>query len=293
MTTAATVAIAQPAGADFIRSQHAVWASLPMSLTASPDGAQMIVVDGQSPSWLGTLAEVIRSGAAGVLLVRPVTGPPPRRIRAAAAAAASAGTAVVVETAWASNPAVPQLARAMAGRLPDVSLIDSVAQVAGDHRGQWADVLLDHVVLLRAVTGPLDAARFAVQDVDGYTVDGVRGASTVALAAVRSAVSPPAARLAAYGATAETHLVVPTGDTAEPAAAWIVDGAGVTAQPTWYETTSRVSWRRLHGAVSGASGEPLPDLSDLANDIELVAAIAESWPTRSRDGESHSYPERA
>ena len=283
MTTPVTVAIAQPAGADFIRSQHAVWASLPMSLTARPDGARMIAVDGQSPGWLETLAEAIRSGVAGVLLVRPVAAPA-RRVRAAAEAAASAGTAVVVETAWASNPAVVQLARAVAGRLPDIGLIDSVAQVAGDHRGPWADVLLDHVVLLRAVTGPLDAVRFAVQDVHGYTVDGVRGASTVAMAAVRSAVSPPVARLAAYGATAEAHLVVPTGDTAAPAAAWIVDPAGATAQPTSYETTSRVSWRRLCGAVSERSGEPVRDLADLADDTELVATITESWPGHGTGG---------
>jgi hypothetical protein len=286
VTAPATVAIAQPAGADFIRSQHAVWASLPMSLTAGAAGAQMIAVDGQSPGWLETLAEAIRPDVAGVLLVRPGAGPPARRVRAAAEAAASTGTAVVVETAWASNPAVPQLARAIAGRLPDTRLIDSVAQVAGERRGQWADVLLDHVALLRAVTGPLDAVRFAVQDVHGYTVDGVRGASTVAMAALRSAVSPPGARLAAYGATAEAHLVVPTGDTAAPAAAWIVDPAGATAQPMWCETTSRVSWRRLHSAVSEASSGPSSDLSDLADDIELVAAITESWPIRSRGDES-------
>lgn len=281
-TAPAAVTVAQPARADFIRSQHAVWASLPMSLTATPDGAQLIAVDGQSPAWLDMLAEVIRPGVAGVLLVRPVARPPARDIRAVAAAAASAGTAVVVETAWASNPAVAQLARAVAARLPDIRLADSVAEVPGDHRGrgpdvQWPDVLLEHVMLLRAVLGPLDAVRFAGQDAHGYTVDGARGEATVALAAVRSPVSPAVARLAAYGATADAHLQVPAGDTAAPAAAWIVDPAGATAQPTWYETTSRASWRRLHHAASERTGEPLPELADLADDSELVADITESW----------------
>ncbi len=279
MTAPAAVTIAQPAGADFIRSQRAVWASLPLSLTAGPDEAPMIAVDGQSAAWLKTLAGVIRPGVAGVLLVRPAAGPPARDIRAVAEAAASAGTAVVVETAWASNPAVAQLARAIAGRLPDITLIDSVAQVPDDHRGPWADVLLDQVILLRAVTGPLDAVRFAVQDVHGYTVDGVQGASTVAMAAVRSPVSAPIARLAAYGVTAEAHLLVPAGSTAAPAAACIVDRAGAAVQPTWYETTSRTSWRRLIRAVSETSAESVLDLPDLADDTELVAAIAESWRT--------------
>lgn len=279
MTAPAAVTIAQPAGADFIRSQRAVWASLPMSLTVGPDEAPMIAVDGQSAAWLETLAGVIRSGVAGVLLVRPAAGPPARGIRAVAEAAASAGTAVVVETDWASNPAVAQLARAFAGRLPDITLIDSVAQVPDDHRGPWADVLLDQVILLRAVTGRLDAVRFAVQDVHGYTVDGVWGASTVAMAAVRSPVPAPIARLAAYSAGAEAHLIVPGGGTAAPAKACIVDPAGAAVQPTWYETTSRSSWRRLIRAVSEGTGKSVLDLPDLADDAELVAAIAESWRT--------------
>ncbi len=278
MPAPAAVAIAQPARADFVRSQHAVWASLPMSLTAGADGARMIAVDGQSPAWPETLAEAIRPGVAGVLLVRPVAGPPARDIRAVAEAAASTGTTVVVETAWASNPAVAQLARATAGRLPDIALVDSVAQVAGDHRGQWADVLLDHVILLRAMAGPVGAVRFAVQDTHGYTVDGSRGACAIALSAVQSTVSPPSTRLDVYGATAEAHLLVPSGSTAAPAAAWIVDAAGATVQPTWYETASRASWRRLVRAVSERSGEPVPDLPDLADDTELVAAITGSWP---------------
>ena len=217
-------------------------------------GAQLVAVDGQSPAWLETLADVIRPGVTGVLLVRPVAGPPGRDIRAVTEAAARAGTTVVVETAWASNPAVAQLARAFAGRLPGITLIESVAQVPDDHRGPWADVVLDQVILLRAVTGRLDAVRFTSQDEHGYTVDGVQGAATVALAAVRSTVSAPTARLAAYGATAETHLLVPAGSTAAPAAACIVDSAGATVQPTWYETASRASWRRLIRAVSDGSG---------------------------------------
>ncbi len=279
MTAPATVTIAQPARADFIRSQHAVWASLPMSLTAGPDRAQLFAVDGQSAGWLETLADVIRPGVAGVLLVRPVAGPSARDIHAVAEAAASAGTTVVVETAWASNPAVAQFAPAVAGRVPDIRLVDSVAEVAGDNYRQWSDVLLDQVILLRAVTGPLDVVQFAVQDTHGYTVYGSRGACTIAMSAVRSAVSPPIARLGAYGATAEAHLLVPGGGTAVPAMAWIVDRVDATVQPTWYETTSRVSWRRLCRAASERSREPVPDLADLADDTKLVATITESWPT--------------
>ena len=188
--------------------------------SAVPDGRPGRGPDDRGRRPVGRLAEDAGRGypSRGC---RGAACPPGRRaagrdIRAVAEAAASAGTAVVVETAWASNPAVAQLARAIAGRLPDITLIDSVAQVPDDHRGPWADVLLDQVILLRAVTGPLDAVRFAVQDVHGYTVDGVQGASTVAMAAVRSPVSAPIARLAAYGVTAEAHLLVPAGARPHP-----------------------------------------------------------------------------
>ena len=239
----------------------------------------MVAVDGQSPGVAGDAGGRDPPGCYGGAARPPGRRVAGRDIRAVTEAAASAGTTVVVETAWASNPAVAQLARALAGRLPDIKLIDSVAQVPDDHGGPWADVLLDQVTLLRAVTGRLDAVRFAVQDMHGYTVDGVRGASSVAMAAVRSTVSAPTARLAAYGAAAETHLVVPAGSTAAPAAASIVDPAGATVQPTWYETTSRASWRRLIRTVSESPGKPVLDLPDLAEDTELVAAITESWRT--------------
>ena len=275
MTSPAGVTITGPASDDFTRSQHAVWASLPVSLTEAPAKARLAAVDGRSAGWLETLENAIRPGTAGVLVVRPAAGPSARDIRAAAAAAANAGTIVAVQTTWAANPAVAPFARAAAERLSDITLIDSVAQLDDIH-SQWADVLLDHLTLLRAVIGPLELARFAAQHRHGYTVDGVIGTSIVAMSAVRSATPPQAARLAAYGATAEAHVIVPVGSTAMPATAWFVDYAGAAMQPTWYETASRASWRRLHDAAE-RPGELLPDLADLADDAELVAGIAANW----------------
>jgi hypothetical protein len=276
MTSPATVSIARPAREDFVRSQRVVWASLPMSLTEDPDKAQLLAVDGQLPSWLDTLAAAIRSGIAGVLVARPVAGPSAHDIRAVADAATDAGTTVIVETAWASNPAVPQLAGTVARKIPAIRLIDSLVQMPGDSSGQRADVLLDHLTLLRAMTGPLDAVHFATYGTNGYTVNGGQQATAVTISAVRSTPRQSAVRMTAYSATAEAHLVVPTGDTAAPAAAWIVDQAGETVQPTRYESASRASWRRLYDAAAEHSGEPAPDLLDLADDTEFVAAITKN-----------------
>jgi hypothetical protein len=275
MTPPASVTIAGPASEGFTRSQHAVWASLPVSLTTVPAQARLITVDGRSAGWLDALENVIGPGAAGVLVVRPAAGPSAADIRAVAAAAANAGTIVAVQATWASNPAVAPFARAAAERLSDIALIDSVAQLDGTH-DRWADVLLDQLSLLRAVIRPLELARFAAQHEHGYTLDGAIGASTVAMSAVQSATPPQAVRLAAYGATAEAHLLVPFGSTATPATAWFVDSAGAAMQPTWYETASRASWRRLHDAAE-RPGEPLPDLSGLADDAEMLAAVTANW----------------
>jgi hypothetical protein len=204
-------------------------------------------------------------------------------------AAADAGTTVIVQTAWASNPAVQQLAGAAAEKVPAIRLIDSLVQAPGDPSGRWAEVLLDHLTLLRTMSGPLDAVHFAMvgangYSVNGYTVNGGTQATAVTMSAVRSTPRQPTARMAAYGATAEAHLVVPTGDTAAPAAAWIVDQAAETVQPTRYESASRASWRRLCLAAAEHAGEPAPDLLDLADDAEFVAAITKNQQAYSGRG---------
>ena len=106
------------------------------------------------------------------------------------------------------------------------------------------------------------------------------GGSAVAMSAVQfhgATARRPPGRLRCH---AEAHLVVPWGARPHPLrpGSWIRPGA--TVQPTWYETTSRASWRRLVRAVSERSGASVLDLPDLADDTELVAAITGSWPTR-------------
>lgn len=48
MTSPTNVTIAGPASDDFTRSQHAVWASLPISLTQTPAKTRLVAVDGRS-----------------------------------------------------------------------------------------------------------------------------------------------------------------------------------------------------------------------------------------------------
>jgi hypothetical protein len=277
--TSASVTIAGSAGDDFTRSQHAVWASLPVSLSQTPAKTRLAVIDGRSADWLDSLGDTVRQGPAGILVVQPAAGPSAQDIRAVAKAAANAETVVAVQAAWAANPAVAPFARAVAAQVSGITLVDSVLQVDGLEQRRWADVLLDQLALIRAAVGPVQLARFAAQHEHGYTVDGAAGATTVALSAVRSATQFGTARLTAYGPTAEAHLIVQAGDSAVPAAAWLVDPAGAVTQPTWYETASRASWRRLLSVAAEHPGEMLPDLGDLADDAGLLQGITSGWQT--------------
>jgi hypothetical protein len=275
--TPASVTIAGPASDGFTRSQRAAWASLPASLSQAQARTRLAVVDGQLAGWHNALGNAIRLGMDGVLVVHPAAGPSAPDLRAVATAAADAETVVAVQSTWAANPAVAPFARAAANQLSDVTLIDSVVQLDGTGHRRWADVLLDQLTLLRAVAGPLELARFTAQREHGYTLGGSTAGSIVAMSAVRSATPFQTARLSAYGATAEAHLIVPDSSAAKPATAWFVDSASAVMQPTWYEAASRASWRRLHATASGHPGETLPDLTELADDIGQLAAITASW----------------
>jgi len=142
MTSPASVTIAGPASDDFTQAQHAAWASLPVSLTQAPASAGLVAVDGRSDGWLEALEDAIRPGPAGVLVVRPAAGPSAPDIRAVAAAAAGTGTIIAAQATWAAHPAVAPFARAVAERLSDITLIDSLVQLDGTGHDGWADVRL-------------------------------------------------------------------------------------------------------------------------------------------------------
>jgi hypothetical protein len=276
--SAVTVGVAPPAAEQFSLAQRAVWASLPMSLTPAAGNARLVAVDGRRPGWLEAVADLVRSGIAGVLVVHPTVVPAAPEVRAVAASAIDAHVPVVVQTAWASHPTVARFGRPVAQRVADPALIDSVAVTTDDDPRSSADVLLDQLALLRAVSRAPNVVRFAAEDLHGYTMVGGQGPTTVALSAVRSATARPGARLALYGTSSESHLSVPTDPTAAPATAWFLGPAGKSVQPSWYESASRACWLRLYHAVTGTA--TVSDLALLACDFDLVAAAFTDPPQR-------------
>jgi hypothetical protein len=274
MSGRASISVAGAADERFSRELRATWSSLPASLAAVPDGVSLAAVDGRDRQWVQAVTDFLRAGAGGVLIAGPVSGPAADDVQTAAHLAAERGIPVIVESAWASHPALAPFASAAAEQLGDVALIESVAVVTADDPRDSADVLLDHLALLRAVSRPLHDVHFATTSATGYTVNGAQDTGAfVALSSVRSAAAEPAARLAIYGAVAQAGLIVPTDrGTAAPAKAWLVDVNGRSTQPSRYESASRASWRRLLMAVH-AHDTPA-DLASLAADIELAGSIA-------------------
>ena len=271
MSGRAAITVAGADDAHFSRELQAVWSSLPVSLAAVPDGVSLVAVDGRHGEWVRAVAEAVRRGTGGVLVAGPVSGAPAADVRAVAVSAAERGIPVVVESAWASHPAIAPFAAAAAQRLDGIVLVDSVAVVAAGDSRALADVLLDHLALLRAVSCPVHGIRFATCDASGYTVGGVQDTGAIiTLSSVRCAGPEPLVRLAMYGAAVQAQLIVPTGRTAAPAEAWFVDTTGRLAQPSWYESAARASWRRL--LLSVTAHDTTNDLGGLAADIELAAS---------------------
>jgi hypothetical protein len=278
MSGQASIIVAGAADERFSRELQATWSSLPASLAAIPGGVSLVAVDGRDRQWVQAATDSLRAGAGGVLIAGPVSGPAADDVQTAADLAAERGIPVIVESAWASHPALAPFASAAAEQLGDVALIDSVAVVTADDPRDSADVLLDHLALLRAASGPLHHVHFATSGAAGYTVNGAQDTGAfIALSSVRSATAEPAARLSIYGAVAQGGLSVPTDrGAAAPARAWLVDVNGQSTQPSWYESASRASWRRLLVAVH--KHDTPPDLAGLAADIELAGSLAHRPP---------------
>jgi hypothetical protein len=271
MTGPLRVAVAEGFGAGFANAQAAVWASLPVSLFADPDDPQLLAVDGRSTEWPAAVRRALDSAVLGVVVVRPGAGIASSEVRALAEEVAGRATAVVVESAWASHPAVADARTPITERVSDGALFDSLAAVAADDRRTLADVLVEHLAFVRAAWAPLDEVRFSARDERGYTVGAAYGSCVVVMSGVRSSAARAGVRFAAYGASGEAHLAVPDDGTAAPAQAWFVDGEGMTTRPSWYESASRFTWRRLRDAVR--AGGKTSDLALLADDLEVAAGL--------------------
>jgi len=250
-----------------------VWASLPLSITEAAAPAQLVAVDGRTADWVADLAAALDSGAAGILLRAPSPGQDPDDIAALAVRAASRSIPVLVESAWATDPAVDAHRDSIAGELPSMALIDVLSTIGAvdPQRPTLPAVALDQLHLLRAIGVEPEQVQLSRWSPNSFTIVASRGPTRLVLSAVIGNCGPSKARVSARGPGSESSLLVFGSSNARPAEAERTDAAGTVRLPSLYESASRAAWRRLHAAA--ASGAVVDQLTGLAADLRRLATI--------------------
>jgi hypothetical protein len=236
-----------------------VIASLPISLAHAIAGTAVAgVAIAGTAGWTGRAIDAIDSGARGVVVVSPDFEPTAELERVARAKR----VAVVIDSPWASNPAVTAARTRIDALVGELSFVDLVATV--HDTGSFGPALAELRVLAGKLVGRTHALR---------TIEENRGSLLAAAALVGSDVPvtfhvlrAPApefavrARVLATGG--DIDLRIPDADTARPALLTTTDSTGSTLAPTEFESSHRHSWRRLLDHL--ATGRPADDLAEFA-----------------------------
>lgn len=230
-----------------------VIASLPVSLApaGADDNAALLGIDGTG-DWPAVAAAGVRDGAAGLVVVRPR----PADARPLLLAAHERGTAVVVDTQWSTNPIVPLAAEEFRRSAQTHGQLESRVVVSTAEPSQV--ILLEQLLLLRALLGPVENLALQLSTSHGYSATALVGGITVDLLAVRSDARSPTASVRHLTRAGAVELRLPEADTARPAHLHVTTPTGAVTHPTVYESAHRSSWRRLHALVAfGQSSDEL------------------------------------
>lgn len=253
MTELLTVGASRPS-----RSVSAAVASLPRSLSLVDGVGDLAVIDG-SAGWPDRLAAAVDRGARGAMIVNPL-------LSACSVVPVDPGIPVVVDTAWAWNPAVREGASEL-GRLDGASSID--ANVVTDPATDLRDVLLHQTVLLRSAGLDLEELSLIRRSDNGYDATGRRSnRGRISVTATLTNALPASAWVRAISEACSVELSIPDPSTAQPATLRVTDSSGDVLRPTHYESAHRVAWRTLHDLV--VSGGASDSLANLAKDAAIV-----------------------
>lgn len=236
----------------------AVLSSLPLSYApgASSETAAVAVIPGRR-DWPVFVEAAVRKGSA-VILVHPeptdVSTIPP-------------GSQLVIDSRWASNPAVAEAKlwmtrAARAAHLLEVELM--TARVC-----PLSTSLLDAAALIRGLIGPWQEVNVLSHDGHGLVALGRALDVTVAVTIARTDATHQHAFARLLTDTGGVELTVPDPVTARPVEIVITDPDGARLLPTIWESGHRATWRRLHTMI--ANNERSTDLDDLRSDLATLA----------------------
>jgi hypothetical protein len=267
--TAVRVNLKAVTDAGVAAKQRSVLATLPMSLVEGAGGSPLVLVDARFPEWPEVAAEQVDLGASGLFIDRPTVRTSPRAVCALAGAADQAGVKVALNEMWCSVQAVHDLAGAVAAS-GGAALIDSLIEIPPDVNDSYRGVLFEHVRVVQAIAGKIDAVQLSSLTPHGYTVVARQGGASTMLCSVRTA-SVLTLRISVHSPEQTAQLKVVSDGTASPAECRIVDGSGNRTEPTHYESGDRNCWKRLLAKVT--DGTPSEDLRDLAESIQVTLGL--------------------
>lgn len=240
--------------------------TLPESLRRTEAGADLVGLPGTA-GWTESVAEAIRGGARGVLVVEPVAADPADL----QALADERSVPVVLDSLWAGNPAVEAAASSFGALAEEGALVEARVDLPlGSDLDQAA---LDLLALVGRAVGPVGSLRFVRRNGSGWDALArfANGASG-ALGAILTDSRPPAATVRLVRPRDAVELAIPGPQTAAPGHAIVTGPDGATLLETRYETAHRASWRRLHGLVVG--GGTAEDLAAFASHVSVLRAAA-------------------
>ena len=251
--------------------QRAVLASVPRRFLVAERGpADVVVVSGRNPDWLDRVVRVVEDGAQGVLVVHPGLVDP-ELVRGLVPAVA--GRAVVaVDTPYAADPTWTAARTDIAADAASAAIVDSLASIGRGQDGDIGEALVGQIAVVRPLVGPLDELRLVHRDDRAYLLGAQTRGPRVTLSGVISAAGRTA--LAVDVVTPQRRWQVRFDDSAlaGPTEVTAYDETGAHTRPFIYESGRRVTWQRLHEALTG-SGDVGYSLDRLADDLELARRV--------------------
>jgi hypothetical protein len=243
-------------------AQRVVLASVPGRFVVTGTGpADVTVVSGRDPRWPDTVARAVDAGARGVLVAAPGLAAPDE-VRDLARAVA--GRAVVaVDTAYATDRTWTSAAADVATDAATAAIVDSVVTVPdGDVA---VDAFLDQLAVVRPLLGRVGDLRLVHRTDRAYVVTAPR----ITLAGVTSAAGRAGLALDVVSVARRWQIRWDGTDLAGPTGVTVHDATGTRTRPLVYESGRRVTWHRLHRAITGDGTVAYP-LDVLADDLRVA-----------------------
>jgi hypothetical protein len=242
-----------------------VIASLPVSLhPAGTNTADLVAIDG-GQGWTQEAEEAIRRGVKGILVINPCA----EDVTSLRDAAEEARVPVLIDSAWAYNPAVTTGKKAFTALNDADALLETRINVPIG--SDLERVLLGQLSLIRAALDEVITLRFVQKDAHGYeALARLSSGARASLSAIVTGSVPASAYLRIIKPDTAVETVLPAASTAVPGKVTVSNQEGATLLKTQWETAHRSAWRHLHRLVQEGAGGT--DLAGFARDVFTVRA---------------------